>query len=188
MSSLINDMPFARIVDMLASSKGRIAFGGAKDASKRFIEPTVILDPGLDDSTLTSEIFGPLLPVLSYKTPSEARRLITAIDATPLGLYVMTDDHDEAEYFFTHIRSGGAAVNDPMAQVAMPSVPFGGFGESGMGNYRGKAGFETFSHLKSVVNMFTDPASEEANEWRYATGDREEKFRILKTVGEIPLN
>lgn len=187
MSHLINDMHFHRIADMLAATKGKVVFGGGQDATKLFVEPTVILDPTLDDSTLEAEIFGPLLPVLSYKTLPEARKVINRIDPTPLGLYVMTEDHEQAEYFFTHIRSGGAAINDPMAQLAVPSVPFGGFGESGMGSYRGKAGFETFSHLKSAVTTFTDPASEKANEWRYASGDREEKYQLLKQL-EFPLN
>jgi hypothetical protein len=99
----------------------------------------------------------------------------------------MTEDNSDAEYFFRHIRSGGAAINDSMSQVAIPSVPFGGSGESGMGNYRGKAGFETFSHLKSVVNTFTDADAEKAIEWRYAIGDREEKYRAMKAATEIPL-
>ncbi|KAI1627855.1 putative aldehyde dehydrogenase [Exophiala viscosa] len=187
MSRLINNMHFHRISDMLAATKGKVAFGGHQDEAKLFVEPTIILDPALDDSTLESEIFGPLLPLITYKTLPEARDLITRIDPTPLGLYVMTEDNEQAEYFFTHIRSGGAAINDPMAQLAVPSVPFGGFGESGMGSYRGKAGFETFSHLKSAVTTFTDPASEQANEWRYALGDREEKFQLLKNL-EIPLS
>ncbi|KAI1618722.1 aldehyde dehydrogenase [Exophiala viscosa] len=178
MSRLINNMHFHRISDMLAATKGKVAFGGHQDEAKLFVEPTIILDPALDDPTLESEIFGPLLPLITYKTLPEARDLITRIDPTPLGL---------PRYFFTHIRSGGAAINDPMAQLAVPSVPFGGFGESGMGSYRGKAGFETFSHLKSAVTTFTDPASEQANEWRYALGDREEKFQLLKNL-EIPLS
>lgn len=187
MSSLINDMHFHRIADMLAATKGEVAFGGRQDASKLFIEPTVVLNPSLEDSTIQSEIFGPVLPVLTYKTLPEARQVINRIDPTPLGLYVMTEANDEAEYFFTHIRSGGAAINDPMSQLAVPSVPFGGFGESGMGSYRGKAGFETFSHLKSAVTTFTDPASEKAIEWRYAEGDREEKYQFVKNNIEIPL-
>ncbi|KIW72817.1 hypothetical protein PV04_00987 [Phialophora macrospora] len=188
MSCLINDMHYHRIADMLDATKGKIVFGGRKDAAKRFVEPTVILNPALDDSTLAAEIFGPLLPVVSFKTFPEARKVINQIDPTPLGLYVMTEDNSEAEYFFTHIRSGGAAINDPMSQLAVPSVPFGGFGESGIGSYRGKAGFETFSHLKSAVTTFTDPASEKAIEWRYALGDREEKYHAMKAATEIPLN
>lgn len=188
MSCLINDMHYKRIADMLAATKGKIALGGRQDASKRFIEPTVILNPTLEDSTLSAEIFGPLLPVVSYRTQAEARKVINHIDPTPLGLYVMTEDNTEAEYFFTNIRSGGAAINDPMSQLAVPSVPFGGFAESGMGSYRGKAGFETFSHLKSAVTTFTDAASEKAIEWRYALGDREEKYRAMKAATEMPLN
>lgn len=189
MSSLINDMHYKRIADVLAATKGQIVLGGKRqDPAKRFIEPTVILNPALDDPALSAEIFGPLLPVASYKTQAEARKIINHIDPTPLALYAMTEDNAEAEYFVTNIRSGGAAINDPMSQLAVPSVPFGGFGESGMGSYRGKAGFETFSHLKSVVTTFTDAASEKAIEWRYALGDREEKYRAMKAATEIPLN
>lgn len=188
MSCLISDLHYNRIANTLAATKGKVAFGGAKDAAKRYVQPTVILNPELHDSTLTAEIFGPLLPVTTFKTFPEARKAINHIDPTPLGLYIFTEEHSEADYFLANIRSGGAAINDPMSQLAVPSVPFGGFGESGMGSYRGKAGFETFSHLKSVVTNNTDAASEKALDWRYAQGDRLVKLQGLKREGQFPLN
>ncbi len=189
MSRFVSEGHFHRVADMLEHTKGRVIFGGQQNPDKLFIEPTVIETNALDDATLGAEIFGPLLPVLTYSgSLVDVRKMINQIDPTPLGLYVMTEDDAEAEYLFTHIRSGGAAINDPMSQLAVPSVPFGGFGESGMGSYRGKAGFETFSHLKSAVTTYTDPESEKAIEWRYALGDREEKFEFIKKHVEMPLN
>jgi acyl-CoA reductase-like NAD-dependent aldehyde dehydrogenase len=179
MARIVSETHFQRLTSILSSTKGTI-LGGSTDQSSLFIEPTVVTDVPEGDILLASELFGPILPILPYKTLKDARATIATISETPLGLYVMTEDPAEASYILRHTHSGGMAVNDVMAHVAVTSLPFGGFGQSGMGNYRGKAGIDTFSHRKSVATVSTDDGFESLLEWRYATGDLEEKYKIYK--------
>jgi acyl-CoA reductase-like NAD-dependent aldehyde dehydrogenase len=179
MARIVNKMHLQRLTSILSSTKGTI-HGGSSNPSTLFIQPTLVTDVLPTDIVFGSELFGPILPILPYKTLPEARATIAGISETPLGLYIMTEDPAEAEYIRAHTSSGGMAINDVMAHVAVTSLPFGGFGQSGMGCYRGKAGIDTFSHRKSVATVATDEAFESLLEWRYATGDREAKYRIFK--------
>jgi acyl-CoA reductase-like NAD-dependent aldehyde dehydrogenase len=187
MARIINNSHWNRISSLLSSTKGKVVVGGGSNESSLFIEPTVVTDVSIGDSLLSSEIFGPILPIVTYKTLPEARQIISEIGETPLSLYIMTEDQDEAQYMLQHTRSGGMAINDVMAHVAVTSLPFGGFGQSGMGSYRGKASIDTFSHLKSVATVATSNEFEGLLEWRYATGDREEKFKFFKANLEARL-
>jgi acyl-CoA reductase-like NAD-dependent aldehyde dehydrogenase len=109
------------------------------------------------------------------------------ISEEPLGLYVMTEDTAEADFVLKNTRSGGMAINDVMAQVAITSMPFGGIGGSGMGSYRGKTGIDTFSHRKSVATVPTTAEFESMLEWRYANGNAEEKYKFMKENLEAKL-
>ena len=99
--------------------------------------------------------------------------MVAKIDPTPLGLYVFTEDMEEAAFIRSHTSSGGMCINDVMGQIFVPSFAFGGFGTSGMGSYRGKASIDTFSHRKSVATVPTSNEFEGLLEWRYADGGKE---------------
>jgi acyl-CoA reductase-like NAD-dependent aldehyde dehydrogenase len=183
MARIVNFRHFGRLTSLLASTKGKLVLSGPPDASKLFIPPTVVTDLKLTDPLLASETFGPILSVLSYPTGQLASvpETVAQIDRTPLGLYVFTEDMAEAEYIRSRTWSGGMCTNDVMGHVAVTSLAFGGFGSSGMGSYRGKAGVDTFSHRRSTVIVPTTKDFEGLLEWRYADGDLDEKYKIFKT-------
>ena len=133
-----------------------VATGGSVDADDRYIAPTVLTGVSADAAVMADEIFGPILPVLTYSQGvSEAIEFVTA-RPKPLALYVFADSAT-ADRVLADTSSGGAAVNQVLMQVAVPELPFGGVGPSGMGAYHGKAGFDTFSHRKSVLRRTTKP-------------------------------
>lgn len=103
---------------------------------------------------MQEEIFGPVLPVLTYHEEGEAVRYITQNDA-PLAFYIFSSDKKRIKRLTSQTGFGGGCVNDVVIHLATPYMPFGGFGASGLGGYHGKVGFETFSHFKSIVNKST---------------------------------
>ena len=183
MARIINSRHYERLTSLLASTRGKVVISGPTDASKLFIPPTIVTNLKVTDSLLTSEIFGPILAVLSFPTGKLASvpDTVAQIDRTPLGLYVFTEDHGEAEYIRSRTWSGGMCTNDVMGHVAVTSLAFGGFGSSGMGSYRGRAGIDTFSHRRSTAIVPTTKEFESLLEWRYANGDLEEKYKVFKT-------
>jgi acyl-CoA reductase-like NAD-dependent aldehyde dehydrogenase len=183
MARVVNSKHFGRLTSLLTSTKGTFVLSGPSDASKLFIPPTVLTDLKLTDPLLASETFGPILSVLSYPTGQLASvpETVAQIDRTPLALYVFTEDMTEAEYIRSRTWSGGMCTNDVMGHVAITSLAFGGFGSSGMGSYRGKAGVDTFSHRRSTAIVPTTKDFEGLLEWRYADGDLDEKYKIFKT-------
>ena len=118
----------------------------------RRIAPTLILEPGDDLKVMKEEIFGPVLPVKSYKSVDEAVAYVNAHER-PLGLYYFGDDAAEREKVVTDTTSGGVTVNDVIFHVAQEDLPFGGIGPSGMGSYHGKDGFREFSHVKAIYSQ-----------------------------------
>jgi len=118
----------------------------------RKIPPTLIIDPTDDMKVMQEEIFGPVLPVKTYKTIDEAIGYINQHDR-PLGLYYFGDDDAEREQVLNHTTSGGVTVNDVIFHVAQEDVPFGGVGPSGMGSYHGVDGFREFSHRKAIYTQ-----------------------------------
>jgi acyl-CoA reductase-like NAD-dependent aldehyde dehydrogenase len=183
----VNSRHWNRLDALLTSSKGKVFFGGKRTESELYIEPTVLTDISLGDSLLSDELFGPILPIVTYKTLSEAVQTMAKISEEPLGLYVMTEDAAEADFVLKNTRSGGMAINDVMGHVAVTSLPFGGIGGSGMGSYRGKAGIDTFSHRKSVATVPTTAEFESMLEWRYANGNADEKYKFMKENLEAKL-
>ncbi len=127
-----------------------IAIGGGFDDKRLFIEPTVLIDVSPDSPVMQEEIFAPILPVLTWKTPSEATDFIRS-RAKPLALYLFTRDKAMERRVFRQCSFGGGCVNDTVIHLATSYMGFGGVGESGMGRYHGKASFETFSHMRSIV-------------------------------------
>jgi beta-apo-4'-carotenal oxygenase len=148
---IVNLRQFQRMKKMLDASNGKIVIGGTMDESDLFIEPTVVQVSDPNDALLTSESFGPLLPILPVDSLDEAIRIANAVHDTPLGTYAF-GNKAELEQIMAQTRSGGASLNDGFFHGSIPTMPFGGVGTSGQGSYRGKASFETFTHRRSVTS------------------------------------
>jgi aldehyde dehydrogenase (NAD+) len=154
---IINEKQFNRIIGYLNS--GAIIYGGKHDAANLFIEPTILDDVTVDSPIMQEEIFGPLLPILTFNTAEEARAII-ARNPNPLAFYVFTSSAKKEAYWVDAIPAGGVCVNNASVHLMNPHLPFGGRGFSGTGAYHGKASFDCFSHKKSVMKTPTwfDPA------------------------------
>ncbi|WP_297985791.1 aldehyde dehydrogenase [uncultured Chryseobacterium sp.] len=149
---IINDRNFDRLLNFI--DKDKIYYGGNTDREKLYIEPTVLNNVSWDDFVMQEEIFGPILPVVSYKIFNEALNKITEGEK-PLAAYIFTEKNEEKRMFTEKISFGGGCINDVMMHLSNDHLPFGGIGNSGIGNYHGKFGFETFSHQKAVLNRAT---------------------------------
>ena len=134
--------------------EGKIVFGGAFDYEKRKIEPTLSEEITEDDQLFHEEVFGPILPIFSYSNDEEALQLIRK-NPDPLAFYIFTEDKKTEDFYLKNVRFGGGAVNNTVLHLANPELPFGGIGNSGSGNYHGKAGFLAFSHEKSILRSGT---------------------------------
>ena len=149
---IINDRNFERLVKLIDQDK--IFYGGKTDASIKYIEPTILQNVTWDDAVMQEEIFGPILPVLTFKNFNEALLQI-AEHEKPLSAYLFTDDSEEKENFVSKISFGGGCINDVVMHLSNDNIPFGGVGNSGIGNYHGKFGFEAFSHQKAILDRAT---------------------------------
>ncbi|MDH6282428.1 aldehyde dehydrogenase family protein [Prescottella agglutinans] len=147
---IVDERHFARLTEYLARTGGTVVFGGGADRATLTMEPTVLVDPDPDDSVLHEEIFGPILPVLEVDSLDEAIDFVHA-RPKPLAAYFFTRSHAVRRRLLSDISSGGAVVNHAAVHYAVPGLPFGGVGRSGIGSYNGKWGFETFSHRKGVL-------------------------------------
>ncbi|MCT0218687.1 aldehyde dehydrogenase family protein [Synechococcus sp. CS-1329] len=161
LARIVNQAQFDRLLALLevARRAGRVLSGGQVDPHTRRIAPTLIAcqsasellgGRGGDDPLLAGELFGPLLPVVGVSDLPEAMELIRR-GAKPLALYLFSRNSAAQEQVLAGTSSGGVCMNDVVMQVGVPQLPFGGVGESGMGRYHGQAGFDTFSHLRSVL-------------------------------------
>jgi acyl-CoA reductase-like NAD-dependent aldehyde dehydrogenase len=131
-----------------------LAPGCVRDANGLFIAPTLILDPPRDSAVMQDEIFGPLLPVLAYDSEQEVIDFCRARPA-PLALYLFTEDRTRQQRLMDAIASGGVCINDTVSQLIPKELPFGGRGASGWGASHGQAGFDEFSHRRSVLSRST---------------------------------
>lgn len=171
---IINEHHYKRLLNLIKVEKNII--GGRADEFSRKIEPTVLPEADFEDEIMKEEIFGPLLPIIEY---DDIKKLIRTIKERekPLACYVFTKYEKTARHIIKSISYGGGCVNDVVIQVSNHYMPFGGVGNSGIGSYHGKYGFDTFSHKKSVVwneTMLDLPI-------RYAPFNLL-KFRILKYI------
>ena len=147
---IINLSSFQRIKSMLANTSGRIVIGGHTDEAKLYIEPTVVIVNSPQDSMIISESFGPLIPILPVDDLDQAIHIANSVHATPLGVYAF-GSKDETNKILSQTRSGGASVNDGFFHGVIPTLAFGGVGDSGTGSYRGKASFDCFVHRRSIT-------------------------------------
>ena len=149
---IINQKHFDRICGLIDSDK--IVHGGKTDEAALKIEPTVMDNVTFDDAVMKEEIFGPVLPIVTYDSLEHAIAKINCMEH-PLALYLFTSDKKIAKQVTSECQFGGGCINDVIIHLATNQMGFGGFGESGMGSYHGKAGFDTFSHYKSMVDKKT---------------------------------
>ena len=149
---IINEKHFDRIASLL--SHGKIVTGGVCDREKLYIAPTLMTDVESQSPLLEEEIFGPILPILTFGDVDDCVEHINS-HATPLALYYFSTSKKRAQYIIEHTESGGVCINDTVVHVANNELPFGGKRASGMGHYHGRYSFETFSHAKSIVSTTT---------------------------------
>jgi aldehyde dehydrogenase (NAD+) len=149
---IINEKHFARITRLIDPDK--VIVGGGSDSAALQIEPTVMDNVTFEDAVMQEEIFGPVLPVLTYESLEQAIEKINSM-AHPLALYIFTGSRQAAKKVTARCGFGGGCINDTIIHLASTEMGFGGFGESGMGSYHGLDGFQTFSHSKSIVDKKT---------------------------------
>ena len=145
---IVNSEHLSRLTNMLKDSK--VVFGGEFDTEDCYLAPTLIDEPSTDSEVMKDEIFGPILPILSYETGSDIYSILSKYDK-PLGFYVFSTDKSFYKKMIETYSFGGGAINDTMVQFGNSKLPFGGVGESGIGAYHGRLGFDTFSHKKGIV-------------------------------------
>lgn len=143
---------FDRLTGLIDPAK--IAYGGRTSPDTLQIEPTLLRDVEWGDAVMQEEIFGPILPVLTYENFGDAIDQLNDMPH-PLALYIFTEDKIIARQVMSRLQFGGGCVNDTIIHLASNNLPFGGVGASGMGSYHGEVGFRTFSHEKSIVNKST---------------------------------
>ena len=149
---IINEKHFERILGLINGEK--LVYGGQSEPESLRIAPTVLNNITWDDAVMGEEIFGSLLPILTFDTLDEALDTVES-HPHPLALYFFSEDKAAQKKVLDTCRFGGGCINDTIIHLATSDMPFGGVGESGMGSYHGRVGFETFSHYRSIVDKKT---------------------------------
>lgn len=149
---IINEKHFDRICELIDHEK--VAHGGASLRASLQIEPTVLDNVTFADPVMQEEIFGPIMPILTFDSIDEAIRNVNTLPH-PLALYLFSSDKTVIKKVTDSCGFGGGCINDTIIHLATSEMGFGGFGESGMGSYHGKDGFDTFTHYKSIVDKKT---------------------------------
>ena len=154
---IINERQWTRLASYL--TEGEIIYGGKSDKASLFIEPTIMTNIQENANIMKDEIFGPILPIITYQSNEEALAVIQK-NPNPLAFYVFTENKADEAYWLTNVPSGGACVNNATMHITNHHLPFGGRGFSGTGAYHGKSSFNTFTHTKSVLKTptFIDPS------------------------------
>lgn len=160
---LIHDRAFANLSRVLDDTKGNVIVGGLRDESSRFFSPTIIDNCSWDDSTMKAELFGPLLPILTYTDLSVATAEVVQNHDFPLAQYIFTSGstsrkNPQVDQILTSVRSGGAVVNDVLMHFSLTNAPIGGVGASGQGAYHGYYSFRAFTHERTTMEqpLFND--------------------------------
>jgi aldehyde dehydrogenase (NAD+) len=150
---IISDKRFA-VLNSYLENKEQVIFGGDSDPAERYIAPTILEGVTAEDRVMKEEIFGPILPVISYKDHREVLEWIGR-NPYPLSLYVFTNNRSTAKYFTENIRFGGGCINNGLIHLGNPDLPFGGVGTSGIGETHGRFGYDTFTREKSMIRTPT---------------------------------
>ena len=151
---IVNDAHFQRLSRLLEGGGGQTVHGGGADQTSRYMAPTIVLDPDPASALMQDEIFGPILPIVQIDDVAAAVALVNA-GPKPLVVHAFTSDRAVADRIEAETSSGAFLVNDAVVNHRIAGLPFGGVGESGMGAYHGRAGFETFTHRKAVLRRPT---------------------------------
>ena len=149
---IINEKHFERLCGLIDPKK--VVTGGGNDAKSLKIAPTVMDNVVESDAVMQEEIFGPILPILTFEAFDEVNAFLSG-KPKPLALYIFSSDQSRIDEITSRISFGGGCVNDVVIHLATSGMGFGGVGESGMGAYHGKVGFDAFSHTKSIVDKKT---------------------------------
>ena len=149
---IINEKQFNRLINYL--QHGKIVFGGKYDASTLYIEPTLIEDVEVGSAVMKEEIFGPILPILSFDTFDEAKSIIEK-NSNPLAFYIFSENVEQQNRWIEEMPFGGGCVNNASWHLTNFNLPFGGRGTSGIGSYHGKYSFDVFSHQKAIMKTPT---------------------------------
>ncbi|MFM2368748.1 MAG: hypothetical protein RL619_1048 [Bacteroidota bacterium] len=145
---IINQKNWLRLVNMIEEDK--VIFGGQTEIENCYISPTIIDESSVDSLIMKEEIFGPLLPIVSYENETEINAIISKYEK-PLALYIFTENHSFAQKIIQKYSFGGGCINDTVIHFSNKRLPFGGVGHSGIGAYHGSLSFDTFSHKKGIV-------------------------------------
>ena len=149
---IVNQKHFGRLCGLIDESK--VVHGGARDAQSCRIAPTIMDGVVASDAVMGEEIFGPILPILTFEAFDQVAQGLKG-KAKPLAAYLFSSDKGHIDRFTHELQFGGGCINDVVIHLATSEMAFGGVGESGMGGYHGKRGFEAFSHVKSIVDKKT---------------------------------
>lgn len=149
---IISKSHFERLKNLIDNEK--VVYGSKVDENELYISPTIMGDIKLEDKVMQEEIFGPILPILTFEKYDEAFKIIRNFDR-PLALYIFSESKQVQKSFVENISFGGGCINDTLSHIVNSKLPFGGIGPSGIGNYHGKYSFETFSHKKTIVKKTT---------------------------------
>lgn len=156
---IIHDRAFKRLTNIIKTTKGRVVFGGKSEATTKFIEPTIIDNIKFSDSSMREELFGPILPIISYSDLKTIVESVRKEHDTPLAGYIFTSGktsrakNPDIDYIRKHLRTGGFVINDTLFHVGLQNAPFGGVGSSGHGGYHGIYSYRVFSHERTVVEQ-----------------------------------
>jgi aldehyde dehydrogenase (NAD+) len=145
---IVNEKNWLRLVNMIEEHK--VIFGGDYDIENCYISPTIIEETSLNSVLMQEEIFGPLLPILTYENEDEIEVIISKYEK-PLALYVFTENPTFSKMIISKYSFGGGCINDTVVHFSNKRLPFGGVGHSGIGAYHGRLSFDTFSHQKGIV-------------------------------------
>lgn len=186
---LISEAHAERLKSLLNRTKGTVVIGGRSEGAdgtgKHAMEPTVVIDVKDGDSLLEEELFGPILPIISVESISEAIEFINSRDH-PLALYVFTDNEEIKQEVINKTTSGGVTFNDTFQQVSITALPFGGVGESGYGRQSMIHGFEDFSYKKGVVDIPKDAESFFARRYPPYTAESLDFYTTIAVKVPIP--
>nr|BAC30840.1 unnamed protein product [Mus musculus] len=184
---IVNDRNFDRLEKLLSATKGKVVVGGQTAKGERYIAPTLVANVTGNDSLMSEELFGPILPIVPVKSEEEAIQFINRGEK-PLAMYIFSNKQPTVNKFLDQTSCGSVCVNDTLMQMVLHSLPFGGIGNSGIGKYHGTYSFETFSHSKSVLAKDYNPLIEYFASSRYPPYT-DGKMKLLKVLaGPTPLD